>query len=47
VADIFEPEEGPLKDPFEGIMDVSKIGNKTDFRPFVPGYYVAHYLDIL
>src|SRR6202012_5825431 len=28
-ADAFDPEEGPLNDPFEGIMDISKLKNMT------------------
>jgi nucleoside-diphosphate-sugar epimerase len=46
-ADAFDPAEGPLNDPFEGIMDISKLRNKTGFRPLVPSYYVARDLDIL
>jgi len=46
-ADVFDPEEGPLSDPFEGILDVSKLRNKTGFRPLVPSYHVARDLDIL
>jgi nucleoside-diphosphate-sugar epimerase len=46
-ADAFDPAEGPLTDPFEGIMDMSKLRSKTGFRPLVPSYYVAHDLDIL
>lgn len=46
-ADAFDPEEGPLNDPFEGIMDISKLRNMTGFRPLVPSYYVARDLDIL
>jgi nucleoside-diphosphate-sugar epimerase len=46
-ADTFDPEEGPLAKPFEGIMDISKLRNKTGFRPLVPSYYVARDLDIL
>ncbi|HVU94802.1 MAG TPA: NAD(P)-dependent oxidoreductase [Puia sp.] len=45
--DTFDPEEGPLSDPFEGILDVSKLRNTTGFRPLVPSYYVARDLDIL
>ncbi len=44
---VFDPEEGPLNDPFEGIMDISKLRSKTGFRPLVPSYYVARDLDIL
>jgi nucleoside-diphosphate-sugar epimerase len=46
-ADIFEMTEGPLNDPFEGIMDISKFRNRTGYRPLVPSYYVARDLDIL
>lgn len=46
-ADTFDPAEGPLAKPFEGIMDISKLRNKAGFRPLVPGYYVARDLDIL
>lgn len=46
-ADAFEPAEGPLNDPFEGIMDISKLRSRTGFRPLVPSYYVARDLDIL
>ena len=46
-ADTFDPAEGPLVDPFEGILDVSKLRSKTGFRPLVPSYYVARDLDIL
>jgi nucleoside-diphosphate-sugar epimerase len=47
IADVFDPTEGPLDKPFEGIMDISKLRNKTSFRPLVPSYYVARDLDIL
>jgi hypothetical protein len=46
-ADAFDPGEGPLTDPFEGIMDIGKLRNKTGFRPLVPSYYAARDLDIL
>jgi nucleoside-diphosphate-sugar epimerase len=46
-ADTFDPTEGPLAKPFEGIMDISKLRKKTSFRPLVPSYYVARDLDIL
>ncbi len=46
-ADAFDPAEGPLADPFEGILDVSKLRNRTGFRPLVPSFYVARDLDIL
>jgi len=47
VTDAFDPMEGPLTDPFEGILDISKLRNTTGFRPLVPSYYVARDLDIL
>jgi nucleoside-diphosphate-sugar epimerase len=47
VADTFDPAEAALSNPFEGIMDISKLRNKTGFRPLVPGYYQARDLDIL
>jgi nucleoside-diphosphate-sugar epimerase len=46
-ADTFNPDEGPLNNPFEGVMDISKLRNRTSFRPLVPSYYVARELDIL
>jgi nucleoside-diphosphate-sugar epimerase len=46
-ADTFDPAEGALINPFEGIMDISKLRNKTGFRPLVPGYYLARDLGIL
>ena len=46
-AEIFDTAAGPLADPFEGIMDISKIRAKTSFRPLVPSYYVARDLDLL
>lgn len=46
-GDTFDPTEGPLGKPFEGIMDISKLRRKTGFRPLVPSYYVARDLDIL
>lgn len=46
-ASIFDTEEGPLNDPFEGITDISKLRNITGFRPLVPSYYAARDLDIL
>jgi nucleoside-diphosphate-sugar epimerase len=45
-AEVFNGNEGPLADPFEGIMDTSKL-RKIGFRPLVPSYYVARDLDIL
>jgi len=46
-ADAFDLAEGPLNDPFEGIMDISKLRSRAGFRPLVPSYYVARDLDIL
>lgn len=46
-ADTFDPAEGPLMNPFDGIMDISNLRNKTGFRPLVPSYYAARDLDIL
>ena len=46
-ADTFDPVEGSLAKPFDGIMDISKLRNRTGFRPLVPSYYVARDLDIL
>jgi len=47
VADTFDTVEEPLADPFEGILDISKLRSRTGFRPLVPSYYVARDLDIL
>ncbi|MDP4148668.1 MAG: NAD(P)-dependent oxidoreductase [Bacteroidota bacterium] len=47
VTDTFDPAEGALINPFEGIMDISKLRKKTGFRPLVPSYYLARELDIL
>jgi len=46
-ADIFDTAEEPLADPFEGIMDISKLRSATGFRPLVPSYYVARDMGIL
>lgn len=46
-ANTFDSAEGPLLNPFGGIMDISKLRDKTGFRPLVPSYYVARDLDIL
>lgn len=46
VKEIFGDAAGPLNDPFEGIMDATKI-RKIGFRPMVPSFYVARDLDIL
>lgn len=45
--DVFEANEGPLSDPFEGVLDTGKIRKMTGFRPLVPSFYVARDLDIL
>lgn len=43
---IFDHAEGPLNDPFEGIINSQKI-RKIGFRPLVPSFFVARDLDIL
>jgi nucleoside-diphosphate-sugar epimerase len=43
----FEAIEAPLTDPFEGIIDSSKLRRMTGFRPLVPSFYVARDLDCL
>jgi nucleoside-diphosphate-sugar epimerase len=43
----FDPAEGPLNDPFDGIMDISKLRARTGFRPLVPSFNVARDLDML
>ncbi len=47
IADTFDSTDTALVNPFEGIMDISKLRNKTEFRPLVPSYYVARDLNIL
>ncbi|WP_142685330.1 NAD-dependent epimerase/dehydratase family protein [Chitinophaga polysaccharea] len=44
--EIFDRVEGPLDDPFEGIINAGKI-RKIGFRPLVPSFFVARDLDIL
>ena len=46
-ADTLDPAEGPLAKAFEGIMDISKLRNRTGFRPLVSSYSLAHELNIL
>lgn len=46
-ADAFDREEGPLINPFDGIMDNSKLRSMTGFRPLVPSYYAARDLGML
>ncbi len=46
-SEVFEPTEAGLLDPFEGIMDISKLRMRTTFRPLVPSYYVARDMDLL
>lgn len=46
VEDVFGPVQGPLDDPFEGIINSDKI-RKIGFRPLVPSFYMARELDIL
>jgi nucleoside-diphosphate-sugar epimerase len=45
--DSFGATEGVLVNPFDGIMDISKLKHKTCFRPLVASYYAARDLDIL
>jgi nucleoside-diphosphate-sugar epimerase len=45
-AEVFGENKDPLTDPFEGIIDASKL-RKIGFRPLVPSYYVASDLDML
>ena len=47
VADAFDLPEGPLADPFQGVMDIAKLRSKTGFRPLLPSYYVARDLGLL
>ncbi|MEZ2334758.1 NAD-dependent epimerase/dehydratase family protein [Mucilaginibacter sp. RCC_168] len=44
--EIFDHVEGPLDDPFDGIINSEKL-RKIGFRPLVPSFYVARDLDIL
>ncbi len=46
-AETFDAVEPPLSDPFKGVQDISKLRNRTGFRPLVPSYYAARDLDIL
>ncbi|WP_343692370.1 NAD-dependent epimerase/dehydratase family protein [Chitinophaga sp.] len=46
-AETFDTTTEPLNDPFQGVQDISKLRNKTGFRPLVPSYYTARDLDIL
>ena len=45
-TEIFGGNEGPLADPFEGIVDNAKL-RRIGFRPLVPSYFVARDLDVL
>jgi nucleoside-diphosphate-sugar epimerase len=45
-AEVFDGAQSPLADPFEGIVDGSKL-RKIGFRPLVPSFYVAQDLDML
>lgn len=47
IADTFNSTESSLGNPFEGIMEISKLRDKTGFRPLVPSYYMARDLDLL
>ncbi len=44
--EIFERVQGPLEDPFQGIVSSEKI-RKIGFRPLVPSFFVARDLGIL
>ncbi len=44
--EIFDSAQGPLEDPFEGIINSEKI-RRIGFRPLVPSFFVARELDIL
>ncbi|HTN45795.1 MAG TPA: NAD(P)-dependent oxidoreductase [Flavipsychrobacter sp.] len=44
--EIFDRAQGPLEDPFEGIMSSEKI-RKIGFKPLVPSFFVARELGIL
>jgi nucleoside-diphosphate-sugar epimerase len=46
-SDVFEAAEGALADPFEGIMDISKLRARTGFRPLVPSYNIARDMGLL
>ncbi|MBW8683130.1 NAD-dependent epimerase/dehydratase family protein [Chitinophaga rhizophila] len=46
-AETFDEGEGPLKDPFQGVQDISKLRSRTGFRPLVSSYYTARDLDLL
>jgi nucleoside-diphosphate-sugar epimerase len=46
-AETFITEPGPLSDPFEGVLDSSKLRNRIGFRPLVPSYYVAQDMNLL
>jgi len=47
VAESFPEKEGPLNDPFEGIMEIEKIRKIAGYRPLIPSYYVARDLGLL
>jgi nucleoside-diphosphate-sugar epimerase len=46
-SDAFSDSKAVLKNPWEGILDTSKIRRDTGFRPLVPSYYVARDMGIL
>jgi len=46
-ADAFDPSVPPPANPFQNIMDISKLRTRTGFRPLVPSFHVAQDLDIL
>lgn len=43
----FNPDEGPLADPFQGVQDISKLRERAGFRPLVGSYWVGRELGIL
>lgn len=46
-AEAFDVVEAPLNNPFEGIVDGSKLRRLTGFRPLVQSFYVARDLGCL
>jgi nucleoside-diphosphate-sugar epimerase len=46
-TEVFDSEPGPLADPFQGVMDISKLRDRTNFRPLVPSLNTARDLGIL
>lgn len=46
-TETFNTNPEPISDPFEGILDSSKLRSRTGFRPLVPSYYVAQDMELL